>query len=227
MTDLPTPATKGKPAARRPTGAPAPVGQVPRPTRNRKGATSAAEHSGQFALTADEVGLLLDGVRDTRDHALLSLAIGSGIRREDLVAIKLADYEAERGVVRFYESKKRKIRTTTLDPKANVALQRWLGARARESQWLFPSDHRFNNPKGHLSGRGAYNVLQRWLTAVGLPGRPFHSLRATCYKLAKARGWSIELAAAQLGDTIRVAQEFYGVATPGELAQAMRERPLL
>ena len=224
---LPTPASNGKPAPR---AARAPAGlesTIPQGTRSRKGATSAAEHSGQFALTPDEVHTLLEAVTDVRDSALLSLAIGSGIRREDLVAVKVADYEPDRAILRFYESKKRKVRTVTLDPKAQVALQRWLGYRPRESQWIFPSDHRFDKPKGHLSGRAAYNILQRWLAHVGLPGRPFHSLRATCYKLAKARGWSIELAAAQLGDTIRVAQEFYGVATPGELAQAMREKPLL
>lgn len=224
---VPTPASKGTPAGSRVPSAPIPGGWIPHAARKRNGATSAAEHSGQFALTPSEVHLLLEAVTDVRDQALLALAIGSGIRREDLVAIKLADFEPDRSVLRFYESKKRKVRSVVLDPKANVALQRWLGSRARESQWIFPSDYRFSKPRDHLSGRAAYNILQRWLGVVGLPGRPFHSLRATCYKLAKARGWSIELAAAQLGDTIRVAQEFYGVATPGEISQAMKERPLL
>ena len=227
MTNLPTPASKGTPEDPGLAGAPRPGSLVPHRTRKRNPATAAAEHSGQFALTLSEVQILLEAVTDVRDSALLTLAIGSGIRREDLVAVKLADFEPERSVLRFYESKKRKVRTVILDPKATVALQRWLGYRGRESQWIFPSDYRFSNPRGHLSGRAAYNILQRWLAHVGLPGRPFHSLRATCYKLAKARGWSIELAAAQLGDTVRVAQEFYGVATPGEISQAMKDRPLL
>ncbi|MHB8351134.1 MAG: tyrosine-type recombinase/integrase [Thermoplasmata archaeon] len=224
---LPTSASKGNstpPGA----GPSPPTGcRIPHPRASRKGATSAAEHSGQFALTGQEVELLLARVTSVRDRALLSIAIATGIRREDLVAIPLAGYDRSRATIQFHESKKRRVRNVTLDPKADIALQTYLGARARDSQWIFPSDQRFSKPRGHLSGRAAYNILQHWLAVAGLPRRPFHSLRATCYKLAKARGWSLELAAAQLGDTIRVAQEFYGVATPGELSEAMREKPLL
>ncbi len=191
-------------------------------SRNNSGP---AQHSGQFALTADEVGRLLGAIDDGRDLALLSLAIATGTRREDLVAIPVSGYDRPHGTVQFYEAKKRRTRTVPLDPGAARRLDIYLGSRPRSSRWLFPSDR--TRSRGHLSGRKAYSVLQHWLEAAGLPRRPFHSLRATCYKLCKARGWSVEQSAALIGDTIRVAMEFYGVATPGELQETMRQRPLL
>jgi hypothetical protein len=57
--------------------------------------------------------------------------------------------------------------------------------------------------------------------------RPYHSLRATAYKLATARSWSVSMAAPILGDTTRIAEAYYGTLMPGELDELMRERPPL
>ncbi len=221
---VPTSRTKGTGHADPAAVAPTPWTSLPYRPTSRNSERRPARHAGEVALTPDELVRLLDSVTEVRDLALLTLAATTGIRREDLVAIPLSGYDANRGELQFYEAKKRRTRTVPLDVKAARRLDLYLHSRDRESRWLFPSPR---VPRSHISGRHAWDVLNYWLDRVNLPRRPFHALRATAYKLAKARGWSVEFAAALLGDTIRVAQEFYGVATPGEMLETMRARPLL
>ena len=52
-------------------------------------------------------------------------------------------------------------------------------------------------------------------------------LRATCVKVAQARGWKPEEVAELTGDSIRTIQRHYAVPTIGEMAEAARTRPLL
>lgn len=197
-----------------------------------------AAHVGSLAFTPDEVGTLLGKVDNVRDSALLELAVSTGIRREDLVAIRLEGVDLERGFLTFYESKKRRTRPVPVDGRTLVTLRRYVETLPRgtdASPWLFPGGRRdrretekgLSASQHHLSGRAAWNVLRAWTDAAQLTARPFHALRATCYKLCKARGWSVEQAAALIGDTVRIAAEVYGVATPGELKEAARERPIL
>ena len=220
---LPTPPPYGNSGPPGPGVLPTGVPSVPYKPRSRK--NYRVEHHSEHSLTPAEVERLLTAVTDPRDLALLTLAISTGMRREDIVAIELSGYDRAKGLITYYEKKKRKTRTTGIGPRAQQAINLYLTSRDRESRWLFPA--MVSASRGHLSGRSAWNVLQYWLDQVDLARRPFHSLRGTCYKLAKARGWSVEQAAALIGDTIRVAMEFYGVATAGEINELHREKPLL
>jgi integrase len=197
-----------------------------------------AAHVGSLAFTPEEVSTLLARVANVRDSAILELAVSTGIRREDLVAIRLEGLDLERGFLTFYESKKARTRTVPVDGRTLVTLRRYVETHRRgadASPWLFPGGRRdrretergLSASQHHLSGFAAWGILRKWTTAAGLPPRPFHALRATCYKLCKARGWSVEQASALIGDTVRTAAEVYVVATPGELKEAARERPIL
>lgn len=197
-----------------------------------------AAHVGALAFVPEEVERLLEKVDNVRDLALLELAVSTGIRREDLVGIRREGIDLERGFLTFYETKKRKTRTVPVDGRPLVTLRRYVDTLPRgsaASPWLFPGGRRDRreiqrgDPASahHLSGFAAWTILRRWTTAAGLPNRPFHALRATCYKLCKARGWSVAQAAALIGDTVHTAEEVYGVATPGELKEAARDRPIL
>jgi integrase len=223
--------------------------------------TYGASHVGALAYTTAEVDRLLTKLKESedtlstpglpgsdpnralwtlRDRALLELALWTGIRREDLVAIRLEGLDLATGTLTFYESKKRRSRPVSLgatDGRLVQTLRRYIATLPtdrRASAWLFPGGRRDRTEtrKGiaasqhHLSGRAAWTVLRAWAAATDLPLRPFHALRATCYKLCKARGWSVEQAAAHIGDTVRVAAEVYGIATPGELAEVAGARPI-
>lgn len=181
-------------------------------------------HAGHLALSVDEVRQLLANVDRLEERCLLELAVTTGIRREDLAAIPLEGVDLERARLKFYESKKRRTREIPLDPTAAVTLRSYVRTLPRGTRWLFPSPRRAG---AHQSGRFAYSILQRWLRRAGLENRPFHALRATAYKLARAKGWGIAEAAALLGDTHRVAEEFYGAVGPADLAATIGARPLL
>lgn len=234
MTDpaVPTPATIGtgpRPAlsAGVPTTARASANTTPsRVSRNGRvfGTGTDVRHAGSVALTPDEVRRLLAPIDRLEERALLELAVTSGIRREDVVAVPLEGLDLDEGWVTFYESKKRRTRRIPLDRACLVTLRSYARTLPKGERWLFPSPRRVGR---HETGRFAWTILNRWLDRTGLARRPFHALRATAYKLAKSKGWSVEQAAALLGDSIRIAMEFYGVTTPGELRDVMRERPLL
>ncbi len=180
--------------------------------------------SGQWALTPAEAELLFSVITHLENEALLSLAIATGMRREDIVAVKLQDLDLEAGLVRFWESKKRRSWRAWVGGHTAKILAQHIRKLPRGTPWLFPSPW---DPKEHLSSRQAYNILQKWLRKAGLKERPFHALRATCVKVAQKRGWSIEQVMAQTGDSFRTIKEHYDTPSDDEMAQAAMERPII
>ncbi len=224
-TPVPTPAISGTEG---PTDTPpGAVARADKPISRRKRNGPPREfvlHAGLVALTSQEVERVLGPIDVLEERALLELALTTGIRREDLVSIPLEGVDLARGAIRFHERKKGRNREVPVQGRALVDLRTHVRKLERGERWLFPSPRLAGK---HQTGRFAWNVWNRWLRRVGLAPRPFHATRATAYKLAKARGWPAELAAAILGDTVRVAEAYYGTPTPGELMQIARERPLL
>jgi integrase len=184
--------------------------------------------AGEHALTEPEVRLVLERAADFECEVLLRVAIATGIRREDLVRIRLEGVDLEATRIRYYESKKKRWRDVDLGGETLSALRKWVAGLPGASPWLFPSSFGPKGRKsGHRSGRWAYNVLQGALRSAGLEERPFHSLRATCVKLCQVRGWSAEATSRLTGDTIRVIQLHYSTPSRDEMSRLARERPLL
>jgi len=70
------------------------------------------------------------------------------------------------------------------------------------------------------------DILNEHLDKAGIERRPFHSLRAICYKLAQAKSWSMRTAAELLGDTLRVAEDHYNAPSRHEMEEIAEEKPL-
>lgn len=195
--------------------------------RSRKSARE-VRHAGELALVPSEVPRLLDSTVRGDDRALLATAIATGIRREDLVAVERSavDPDGPGAWLGYWESKKRRDRRVYVTGRAWVELRSQLAAlRGRRTRWIFPS--RRGSGAGHLSGRAAWDVLDRSLRSAGLPPRPFHALRATCVKVAQARGWTTEQIASLTGDSVAVIQRHYSVPSRDEMRDVARDRPLL
>lgn len=182
--------------------------------------------SGQKALTQDQVHKFLLHVTDLIHLGLFQLAIVSGIRREDIVRIKKSDMNLQMQCVTFYESKKRRTKTIYIPVTVANTLQMICNVNKKEV-YLFPGNSEKVGGRGHLSGRNAYNLLQRYLREAGLESRPFHSLRATCVKLCQKRGWSVEQTAEHIGDTISVIQEHYAIPSSQEMRETVSAKPIL
>jgi integrase len=180
--------------------------------------------TGERALTPNQVEKLLERVTDLHDLGLIQLGVSTGIRREDIVGIKTKDVDAENSSVTFYERKKSRTRTVFVSGNVMNTLkmiQRINGT----NPYLFPT--RKSGKSKHLSGRAAYNILNKYLEAAGLPRRPFHSLRGTCYKMCQRKGWTPEQAAEHIGDTLTVAQRHYAVPSVEELKEAATSKPII
>ncbi len=113
-----------------------------------------------MALTPAEVQLLLSRVTRLEDEALLRLAMATGMRREDAVAVKLQDVDLPAGLVRFWEAKKQRPWKAWVGGETARVLAVHIDKLPRGTPWLFPSPW---DPKHHLSSRQAYNILQKWL----------------------------------------------------------------
>jgi len=184
--------------------------------------------SGEKALTLGQVEKLLKAIDYVPDYALFTLAITTGIRREDIVNIQRQDVNLEDGSLAFYEEKKNRTRTIYLQDKAIQALRLHLNSVSKHgSEWLFPSTYKTEGKYNHITGRHIYRRFNDYLNKAGLPARPFHALRATCYKLLQAKGWKAEDAARYIGDSVKVAMEHYGTPSTEEIRAMVREKPIL
>ncbi len=167
---------------------------------------------------------VIKATRSYQDEALLRLAVATGIRREDIVSIALEGVNVASGEVRYYESKKKRTRTVHVGGETREFLAKHVDNLPAGSRFLFPG--REAGVK-HISGKTAWNVLDRALSVAGLKPRPFHALRATCVKLAQKKGWTAEQVADLTGDTIRTIQTHYSTPSHDEMAQVAREKPIL
>lgn len=75
--------------------------------------------------------------RGARDAAMLGLLYGSGLRRSEIVALDVADYDAELHAVAVRSGKGRKARTSYVAEGGAKALARWLLCRPEEATPLF------------------------------------------------------------------------------------------
>ena len=192
--------------------------------------------SGQHALTPSQVKKLLLSFSDLQEKALIALTASIGLRRADVISIYKNDFVPLRNEsgqittakITYYEHKKKRTRTVYIPSLETIQiLIMHVNTLPPKTEWLFPS------PKGgktsltnHISERQAYDIFNEHLEKIGIARRPFHSLRATCYKLCQTAGWSQRKAAELLGDTLRVAEEHYNAPSVEEMQDIAKEKPL-
>lgn len=115
-----------------------------------------------------------------RDAAIIALMYSCGLRREEVVTLALADYEAESGrlVVR---GKGNKERTAWLVNGAARAVADWLAVRGDTPGALFIAINksgRMTNHK-HMTPKVIYNMLAKRATEAGVKSFSPHDMRRT------------------------------------------------
>ena len=88
-------------------------------------------------LSLEEIGLLLEAASGPKYKAALSAAYGAGLRVSEVVALKVADIDSKRMLLRIEQGKGRKDRYAMLSPKLLELLRDWYRI-ARPTVWLFP-----------------------------------------------------------------------------------------
>ncbi len=127
-----------------------------------------------------------------RDAALLAVLYGAGLRRAEVVALDLADYDPDSGELRIRSGKGRKPRTVYVTNGAREAVAAWLEVRGSEAGPLFLAVDKAGNVRpGHISPGAVYQVLGRLQEAAKV--KPFspHDCRRSYVTALLAAGNSI------------------------------------
>lgn len=171
--------------------------------------------SGQKALTPQEYHKLLEVIDNIEDELLIKMAVATGLRREDLCNIKIANINLIEGTLTFYEAKRDRVRTVFLPDSLMMLIRKFIKTIPKRKN-LF-----------RFVGRTAYRHLNYWCRIAGIPERPFHALRATCVKFCQKAGWTPEQVSELTGDSIKVIQEHYATPSVGEMKQVTNQKPII
>jgi len=171
--------------------------------------------TGQKALTHREYEKLIASIADLEDELLIKIAVSTGLRREDLCNIQIANIDFDNSSLQFHEQKKSRDRTIHLSTSIIILIKKFMKTIPKRKA-LFS-----------FKGRTAYNHFQHWCKIAEIPQRPIHALRATCIKFCQAAKWTPEQVSALTGDTIAVIQQHYSTPTYDEMKAVTEEKPII
>jgi integrase len=196
------------------------------------------------ALTPQQTRTLLEGASDGPLEAILTLAVTTGMRKGELLALHWTDVDLERGTLRVIGTMQRhpdgnlvvtppktarSRRRVELAPMALNALRRH---RARQTEtrlllgpdWnalglVFPSSLGRPQDGSHL----LYGLFHPLLERLGLPIIRFHDLRHTAATLLLGQGVHPKIVSEMLGhSTIAITLDLYSHVTPTMQRDAAR-----
>ena len=110
-------------------------------------------------LSRQEVERILDATRTLRERVLLMASYGGGLRVSEAVALRPADIDVERGVLRVEQGKGRKDRYTVLAERWVRELTRYYTVYGTPEHWVLWSPR---DPRRHLD----VSVAQKIYTAA-------------------------------------------------------------
>jgi integrase len=143
-------------------------------------------------LTVDEIRAMLqvcdlDAAKSRsagfRDAALLSVLYIAGMRRNELIHLKKADFDVRTGELKIRVAKRNKERLVYILGRARDRVIDWLNHLQdfRESDWLFVSIDQLGNPSDERikSGQTVNDILQRRARQSAIKDFTPHDLRRT------------------------------------------------
>jgi integrase len=158
----------------------------------------------------------MSGARGARNVALLGVALQTGARRSEIVALDVGDYERAGGRLRFRKTKRKKEREGHMHDEARDALDRWLELRGGGAVGaMFVAISKTGRVlERRLSDRGYYEMLVGVARAAGLDHVTTHDLRKTF-------GGSL----LDRGADLSTVQQLLGHSSPATTARYYDRRP--
>jgi integrase len=170
------------------------------------------QNSGEKALTRNEYEKCLLACGTQEDRVMLMIGVELGLRRKDLVNIKVVDIDITGAKLSFFEHKKDRIRTLPLSPRLTQEIQILLNTLPRGQKTLF----------SYKSDRTVWNRLNSVFDRVSIERRGVHALRGTCVKLRQQEGWTAEQTAKLIGDRVETVWNHYSTPSDNEIAALIR-----
>src|SRR5262249_9866877 len=157
-----------------------------------------------LTVSPDEAERLLTKAGSLRDHVMLSLGYGCGLRAGEIVRLKDGDIDSAQKIIRIKQSKGRKDRHVMLPPELLVLLRQWWTVRPTRfdagvpvgERWLFPGRRQGQ----HLTYRQLSRLFHESKETAGITKRvSLHSLRHSFATDLLDRGIHIRFIQALLG----------------------------
>ena len=168
-------------------------------------------------------------------YELYYLDLATGLRRGELLGLKWADVDLDRGMLKIQRAISRQngkvveaplktknaYRTLPLSADA-ISVLKMQKCKVGNSEWVFPSP-----TGGPMSPDSVLHMLQRVLKRAGLPRIRFHDLRHTFATMALQNGVDVKTVSSMLGHysagfTLDTYLGFLQVGTNGTLYVAER-----
>lgn len=170
-------------------------------------------------LTRDEAQELLETpnprrLKGLRDRAILAVLLGAGLRRSELVNLKIEDIQQReaRWVIVDIIGKRGKVRSVPIAPWVKNAIDQWTKrAGIREGvvfRRLLKGGKLTTDP---MTAQAVYNLVLYYSGLAGLDAKP-HDLRRTSAKLALKGKAALEQISLVLGhESIATTQRYLGI----------------
>ena len=166
-------------------------------------------YENQDFLTDDEVIKLINGIKNERDRALVTLMIDTGLRRNEVSSLNVGDVNLRDGTITVRRSKRRgRPRVEEVSIRSNLTKE-LLRVHISSKKQQSINTPLFTNRRGErLTPNGIYYIVRRY--GLGILGKPLHphTLRHTAgSQIVRATG-SVKLVAEHLGITPQVAENY-------------------
>lgn len=131
-------------------------------------------------LALVDVCLNDDSAAGVRDAAIIGLLYACGLRRAELVALELVDYNADSGALKVISGKGQKDRLVYVTGGAKEALVDWLTIRGDLAGPLFmPVNKGGNIQQRAMTDQAVYNMLKKRAEQAGVKDFSPHDFRRT------------------------------------------------
>ena len=129
-------------------------------------------------LSPEEVARLLASTTNIKHRAALSLTYATGLRRSEVVSLRLTDIDSDRMLIRVEQGKGKKDRYVILSPHLLELLREWWRV-ARKKGWMRPGQPWLPGYRGqHMSPRQLHRLVCLAAARAGIAKRVgVHTLR--------------------------------------------------
>lgn len=122
-------------------------------------------------LDAEEIESFFKEASNLRDKVIFEMLYGTGMRREELIKVKISDINFRRSCIRVI-GKGDKERIVPINPTALDLIIQLI--KSQDSEWLFPS----HKVKGdHISNRRLNEIVKAYADKLGIDGVTPHKFR--------------------------------------------------
>jgi integrase len=153
-------------------------------------------------------------LRAKRDYAIISILMGCGLRRSELVALEMEYIQTRQGHWAIVDlvGKGGHIRTVPMPQWVKDALDGWTTAAGIDKGQVFRAVSRSGNVWGSKIGENVvWHIVSKRCTKAGMERIAPHDLRRTCAKLCHSAGGELEQIQFLLGhSSVQTTERYLG-----------------